>query len=79
MHVSNYIATFSPMHLVFLELDINHHHRDFKILDEKTTKSFRGHSISNCYIKMSIYDNETKFYPDLNPTVPQEPQTQTKI
>ena len=24
---------------------------------------------------MSIYDNETKIYPDLNPTVPQEPQT----
>ena len=23
---------------------------------------------------MSIYDNETKIYPDLNPTVPQEPQ-----
>ena len=24
---------------------------------------------------MSIYDNETKIYPDLNPTGPQEPQT----
>ena len=24
---------------------------------------------------MSIYDNETKIYPDLNPSVPQEPQT----
>ena len=24
---------------------------------------------------MSIYDNETKIYPDLNPTAPQEPQT----
>ena len=23
---------------------------------------------------MSIYDNETKIYPDLNPTAPQEPQ-----
>ena len=23
---------------------------------------------------MSIYDNETKIYPDLNPSVPQEPQ-----
>ena len=23
---------------------------------------------------MSIYDNETKMYPDLNPTVPQAPQ-----
>ena len=24
---------------------------------------------------MSVYDNETKIYPDLNPTAPQEPQT----
>ena len=24
---------------------------------------------------MSTYDNETKIYPDLNPTAPQEPQT----
>ena len=23
---------------------------------------------------MSVYDNETKIYPDLNPSVPQEPQ-----
>ena len=24
---------------------------------------------------MNIYDNETKIYPDLNPTAPQEPQS----
>ena len=24
---------------------------------------------------MSIYNNETKIYPDLNPTAPQEPQS----
>ena len=24
---------------------------------------------------MSVYENETKIYPDLNPTAPQEPQT----
>ena len=24
---------------------------------------------------MSIYDNDTKIYPDLNPRAPQEPQT----
>ena len=35
MHVSNYKATFSPMHLVFLELDTHRPHLDFKILDEK--------------------------------------------
>ena len=34
MRVSNYKATFSPMHLVFLELDTQRPHLDFKILDE---------------------------------------------
>ena len=24
---------------------------------------------------MSVYDNETKMYPDLNPSAPQEPQS----
>ena len=24
---------------------------------------------------MSVYNNETKIYPDLNPTTPQKPQT----
>ena len=33
MHVSNYEATFSPMHLVFLELDTHRQHLDFKIFD----------------------------------------------
>ena len=34
MHVSIYKATFSPIHLVFLELDMHQPHLDFKILDE---------------------------------------------
>ena len=34
MYVSNYKATFSPIHLVFLELDTHRNHLDFKILDE---------------------------------------------
>ena len=34
MRVSNYKTTFSPMHLVFLELDTHRTHLDFKILDE---------------------------------------------
>ena len=40
MHVSNYKATFSPNHLVFLELDIDQPqpHVDFKILDENNDK-----------------------------------------
>ena len=38
IHVSNYKATFSPMHLVFLELDTHRPHLDFKILDENNSK-----------------------------------------
>ena len=38
MHVSNYEATFSPMHLVFLELDTYRPHLDFKILDENNNE-----------------------------------------
>ena len=38
MHVSNYKATFSPMHLVFLELDAHRNHLDFKILDENNNE-----------------------------------------
>ena len=38
MHVSNYKATFSPIHLVFLELDIDQPHLDFKILDENNNE-----------------------------------------
>ena len=36
MHVSNY--TFSPMHLVLLELDTHRPHLDFKILDENNNE-----------------------------------------
>ena len=38
MHVSNYKAIFSPIHLVFLELDIDQPHLDFKILDESNNE-----------------------------------------
>ena len=38
MQVSNYEATFSPMHLVFLELGTHRHHLDFKILDENNNE-----------------------------------------
>ena len=34
MYVSNHKATFSPIHLVFLELDRDQPHLDFEILDE---------------------------------------------
>ena len=38
MHVSNYKATFSPIHLVFLELDIDQPYLDFKILDQNNSE-----------------------------------------
>ena len=38
MHVSNYKATFSPMHLVFLKLGTCRPHLDFKILDENISE-----------------------------------------
>ena len=38
MHVSNYKATFSPVHLVFSELGIDQPHLDFKILDENNNE-----------------------------------------
>ena len=38
LHVSNNKATFSPIHLVFLELDINQTHLDFKILNENNNE-----------------------------------------
>ena len=38
MHVSHYNATFSPIHLVFLYLDTDRPHLDFKIFDEKNNE-----------------------------------------
>ena len=39
MHVSSYKTTFSPVHLVFLELeDIQSPHLGFKILDENNNE-----------------------------------------
>ena len=38
MQVIDYEVTFSPVHLVFLELDAHRHHLDFKILDEKNNE-----------------------------------------
>ena len=42
MYVSNYKATFSPIHLVFLELEIDQPHLDFKILDENNNEVIPG-------------------------------------
>ena len=77
MQVSDYKASFTPMHLVFLELDTHHCHLDFKILDENNNVIIpRTFYLQILNKTMSIYDNDTsKFYPDLNPTAPQEPQS----
>ena len=81
MHVSNYKATFSPMHLVFLELDTHRPHLDFKILNENNskviTRTFYLQLLNKDEHMMSTYNNETtsKIYPDLNPATPREPQT----
>ena len=75
MHVSNYKANFSPIHLVFLELDIDQPHLDFKILDESNNEVIPRTFYLQLLKRMSICDNETKIYPDLNPTAPQEPQS----
>ena len=40
MHVSNYKATFSPVHLVFLEIDIHQPHLDFKTIYGKKQRSY---------------------------------------
>ena len=37
MHVSNYKATFFPIHLVFLELNTHRSHLDFKVLNENNS------------------------------------------
>ena len=41
MHVLNYNSSFSPAHLVFLELEDIHQHLDFKILDENNNEVIR--------------------------------------
>ena len=38
MHVSSYKPTFSPIYLVFLELETDWPHLDFKMLDEKNSE-----------------------------------------
>ena len=43
MHVSNYKTTFSPIRLVFLELEDINQHLDFKILDENNNEVIHDH------------------------------------
>ena len=78
--ISNHKATFSPAHLVFLELDIDQPHVDFKILLKTTTKLSQGHSTSNYQIKNEYmrqwnFKRWNEIFPDLNPTALQEPQS----
>ena len=61
MHVSNYKATFSPIHLVFLELDIDQPHLDFKILDENNneviSRTFYLELLSKQWVYMTMKPN----------------------
>ena len=54
MHVSNYKATISPMHLVFLELDTHRPHLDFKVLDENNNEVIPR----TFYFQLLNYDHE---------------------
>ena len=63
MHVSNYEATFFPVHLVFLELEDIHQRLDFKILDESNNeiipKTFYLQLLNKCeYIRHYLIKNE---------------------
>ena len=76
MHVSNYKATFSPIHLVFLELDIDQPHLDFKILDESNNEVIPVTFYLQLLNKKRAYTTmKPQIYPDLKPTAPQEPQS----
>ena len=75
IQVSDYKAAFTPMHLVFLELDTHHFTQILSSVMKK--QCYYSKEIISTAIKylQSIYDNETsKFYPDLKPAAPQEPQ-----
>ena len=62
------------MHLVFLDVDTHHCHFDFKRLDENDNVVI-PQTLALQLNAMSIYDNEnSKIYPDLNPTTTQETQ-----
>ena len=76
MHVSNYKATFPPIHLVFLELDIDQPHLDFKILDESNNEVIPVTFYLQLLNKKRAYTTmKPKIYPDLKPRAPQEPQS----
>ena len=47
MQASDYEATFSPMHLVFLELGVSHYYLDLKLLDENNNVIIPKNSISS--------------------------------
>lgn len=52
MQLFDYGAASAPMHSVFLELDRNHHHLDFKFLDENNNVIIP----STFYIQLSNKD-----------------------
>ena len=75
MQVSYYKAIFSPTHWVFLELGTHQSHLDFKILDENNNDVIpRTFYLQLLNKNECILYNETKIYPDLNPSALQESQ-----
>ena len=60
MHVSNYKATFSLIHLAFLELDMDQPHLDFKILDENNneviSKTFYLQLLTKQWVYMTLFN-----------------------
>ena len=76
MRVSNYKATFSPIDLVFLELDTHRPHLDFKILDEKNNEVILRKFYLQLLNKEWAYTTmkQGKFSQMFNSTVWQEPQ-----
>ena len=62
MHVSNYKSKFFPVHLVFLKLDTDRAHLDFKILDENNNKvipkTFYLQLLSKQWVYTTLFDKK---------------------
>ena len=64
MHASNYKATFSSVHLVFLELDTDRPGLDFKILDENNNevipRTFYLQLLNKQLVYMTLVNKESR-------------------
>ena len=66
LDVSNYKATFSPVHLVFLELDTDRLHLDFKILDENNNevipRTFYLQLLNKQWVYTTLFNKEWEYW-----------------